>query len=173
MLLSQALEAARSPHPMPKAETLAHYADQAALLTGKLPSGMVRAQWLIDANVKRYTSKDGTDIRWHMVAADHEATIRALADRLNVAEGYNLTAERGCRLTWLTFGPIEVAVEYEFERGQREIIAADPDKSQEGIAPSVSVLRVYLNGYWCDAEDVASEKQIERWEETILEGGDE
>ena len=138
---------------------------------GLVPNGMVRAQWLIDANKAAHTS--GFEVKWHLVATDHEATIRALAGRVNVAEGHNLNVARGCSLAYLVFGPLKVAVEYESERGQREIIAADPDDCQEGIAPSVSVLRVYLNGCWCDAADVASADQITKWEVDIMEGGDE
>ncbi len=131
---------------------------------GLVPSGMVRAQWLIDANKAAHT--DGVNVKWHLVATDHEATIRALADRVNVAEGNNLKAARGCSLAYLVFGPLEVAVEYEFEP------ASGDGWNEPRYEASVSVLRVYLNGYWCDADDVASEDQIRRWEERLLEGED-
>lgn len=131
---------------------------------GLVPAGMVRAQWLIDANKAAHTS--GYEVKWHLVATDHEATIRALADRVNVAEGHNLKAARGCSLAYLVFGPLEVAVEYEFEP------ASGDGWNEPRYEASVSVLRVYLNGYWCDAEDVASEDQIMRWEERLLEGED-
>ena len=128
------------------------------------PAGMVRAAWLIDANTKRYTDQTGT--RWHMVAAEHERTIRELADRVNVAEGNNLKAARGCSLAYLVFGPLEVAVEYEFEP------ASGDGWNEPRYEASVSVLRVYLNGHWCDATDVASADQISKWEVSILEGGE-
>jgi len=132
---------------------------------GLVPAGMVRAQWLIDANKAAHTS--GFEVKWHLVATDHEATIRALADRVNVAEGRNLKAARGCSLAYLVFGPLEVAVEYEFEP------ASGDGWNEPRYEASVSVLRVYLNGCWCDAADVASEDQISKWEVDIMEGGDE
>ena len=132
---------------------------------GLVPNGMVRAQWLIDANKAAHTS--GYEVKWHLVATDHEATIRALADRVNVAEGNNLKAARGCSLAYLTFGPLEVAVEYEFEP------ASGDGWNEPRYEASVSVLRVYLNGCWCDAADVASADQITKWEVDIMEGGDE
>ena len=132
---------------------------------GLVPNGMVRAQWLIDANKAAHTS--GFEVKWHLVATDHEATIRALADRVNVAEGRNLKAARGCSLAYLVFGPLEVAVEYEFEP------ASGDGWNEPRYEASVSVLRVYLNGCWCDAADVASEDQITKWEVDIMEGGDE
>ena len=132
---------------------------------GLVPNGMVRAQWLIDANKAAHTS--GFEVKWHLVATDHEATIRALADRVNVAEGNNLKAARGCSLAYLVFGPLEVAVEYEFEP------ASGDGWNEPRYEASVSVLRVYLNGCWCDAADVASADQITKWEVDIMEGGDE
>ena len=132
---------------------------------GLVPAGMVRAQWLIDANKAAHTS--GFEVKWHLVATDHEATIRALAERVNVAEGNNLKAARGCSLAYLVFGPLEVAVEYEFEP------ASGDGWNEPRYEASVSVLRVYLNGCWCDAEDVASADQIAKWEVDIMEGGDE
>jgi len=132
---------------------------------GLVPAGMVRAQWLIDANKAAHTS--GFEVKWHLVATDHEATIRALADRVNVAEGNNLKAARGCSLAYLVFGPLEVAVEYEFE------LASGDGWNEPRYEASVSVLRVYLNGCWCDAADVASADQITKWEVDIMEGGDE
>lgn len=132
---------------------------------GLVPAGMVRAQWLIDANKAAHTS--GFEVKWHLVATDHEATIRALAERVNVAEGHNLKAARGCSLAYLVFGPLEVAVEYEFEP------ASGDGWNEPRYEASVSVLRVYLNGCWCDAADVASADQITKWEVDIMEGGDE
>lgn len=153
----------RGPYPTAKwPEGLEHLQPATA---PRIPSGFVRPAWLIEANTKAHT-EDGS-VKWHLVAADHEATIRALAERVNVAEGHNLKAARGCSLAYLVFGPLEVAVEYEFEP------ASGDGWNEPRYEASVSVLRVYLNGCWCDAADVASEDQITKWEVDIMEGGDE
>lgn len=168
--MSELLEALRLHQPLPRGEyPTAKWPEGCTHLPtvtpGLVPNGMVRAQWLIDANKAAHTS--GFEVKWHLVATDHEATIRALADRVNVAEGNNLKAARGCSLAYLVFGPLEVAVEYEFEP------ASGDGWNEPRYEASVSVLRVYLNGCWCDAADVASEDQITKWEVDIMEGGDE
>ncbi len=167
--MSELLEALRLHQPLPRGEyPTAKWPEGCTHLPtatpGLVPNGMVRAQWLIDANKAAHTS--GFEVKWHLVATDHEATIRALADRVNVAEGNNLKAARGCHLAYLVFGPLEVAVEYEFEP------ASGDGWNEPRYEASVSVLRVYLNGYWCDAADVASGDQITKWEVDIMEGGD-
>lgn len=46
---------------------------------------------------------------------------------------------------WISFddlaqqGAAEVVIEFEYDPGQREILAADPDDSQQGFPPSVTV----------------------------------
>ena len=128
----------------------------------RVPSGFVRPQWLIDANVKRYTDPHGT--RWHLVAADHEATIRALADRVNIAEGNNLKPARGCRLATFIMGDIDVTCEYEYEP------ASGDGWNEPREEASFAILRAYLNGRWNDAEDVIPGPVLERWTVQLYEG---
>lgn len=51
---------------------------------------------------------------------------------------------------WISFddlaqqGAAEVVIEFEYEPGQREILAADPDDSQPGFPPSVTVRSIML-----------------------------
>ena len=105
----------------------------------------MHANHLIERNTRAH-SQDGYT-SWHMVAAAHEATIRDVVAQLNAATGIGVMPARGCELASMFLGDAAVWVEYEFERGQREITQADPDDCQEGIEPSVSILRVYLNRY--------------------------
>lgn len=44
----------------------------------------------------------------------------------------------------LQVGAAKVSIEYDYEPGQREILAADPDDSQPGFPPQVTVYRVTL-----------------------------
>lgn len=131
----------------------------------------MNARQLIERNTRAHTV-DGYQAA-HMIQAAHEATIRDLCAQLNVLSGHGLQAAPGCYISKQTFGAISVQVEYEGERGQRQIINADPDDCQEGIAPSATVLRVFLNGLWCDAQDVVPDKTIERWEQAILDASEE
>jgi len=41
-------------------------------------------------------------------------------------------------------GAAKVSIEFDYEPGQREILAADPNDSQPGFAPQVTVYRVTL-----------------------------
>lgn len=132
----------------------------------------MNASHLIEANIKAHTVDGYTAA--HMVCAAHEKTIRALVADLNLMNGVGLKADRGCSIVEKTYGDITVNVEIEYEGGQREIVNAEPDYCQEGFEPTVTVLRVFLNGRWNDAQDVVPEKTLERWEcelrESLAEG---
>ena len=127
----------------------------------------MHANHLIERNTRAHTQDGYTS--WHMVAAAHEATIRDVVQQFNQVTGIGLMPARGCELVSMFLGDAAVWVEFEFERGQREITQADPDDCQEGISASVSILRVYINGRWCDAQDVVPDAVITRWEESLLE----
>lgn len=134
----------------------------------------MNAQHLIEANVRAHTV-DGYS-SFHMIAEAHERTIRDLVAQLNVLQGVGLRASRGCEIVEKVYGDITVSVEVEYEPGQREIVNAEPDYCQEGFEPTVSVLRVFLNGRWNDAQDVVPEATLERWEcelrEALAEGAE-
>lgn len=49
-------------------------------------------------------------------------------------------------LSTVEYKGIDLDVAYYVEPGQKEIIRADPNDSQEGFAPYVEVCRVYLKG---------------------------
>ena len=137
---------------------------QPAAIPGLLPKGHINARWLIDANLKAHT--EGHAVKWHLVATDHEATIRALADRVNVAEGRELTVSPGCKLTWLVMGDIEVPVEYEYEP------ASGDGWNEPRLEAQITLLRAYLNGRWNDVEDVIPGPVLERWTASLYEGGE-
>ena len=132
----------------------------------------MNAAHLIEANIKAHTVDGYT--AFHMVAEAHERTIRNLVAEVNELRGWNLKADRGCQIVEKTYGDITVSVEIEYEAGQHEIVNAEPDYCQEGFEPTVTVLRVFLNGRWNDAQDVVPEGTLERWEcelrESLAEG---
>ena len=66
-----------------------------------------------------------------------------------------------------TLCDVDLVCELDYER------ASGDGWNEPRYEASVSVLRVYLNGCWCDAADVASGDQITKWEVDIMEGGDE
>ena len=117
---------------------------------------------IITANTKAHTSDGYTS--WHMVAAAHEATIRRLVDELNVLQGLGQTPASGCHHAELIFGDTSVLVEFEAEE------ASGDNWNEPRHEATVAVLRVLINGAWCDAEDVVPDAVIERWETELLEG---
>lgn len=127
----------------------------------------MNAQHLIEANIKAHTV-DGYS-SFHMIAAAHEKTIRALATELNTLRGIGATPQNGCQITTKVFGDAEVLVEYECEGGQAAIYDADHPGVGPGCEASVNVLGVFINGAWCDAEDVVPAKTLQRWEVELLE----
>lgn len=58
----------------------------------------------------------------------------------------------------LQVGAAKVSIEFDYEPGQRDILAADPDDSQPGFAPQVTVYRVTLTDDLHFAGDVSETK---------------
>lgn len=122
-------------------------------------SGPVNAQALIDA------ARQADGDAWHLVAVHLEGAIRALADRVNVAEGHHLRAARGCQIAVMTLGAASVPVEFQHT-------PAGGDGWNEPSYPATyTILRAYLSGRWCDAEDVIPGPVLERWTVELYEGG--
>ena len=120
----------------------------------------MNASQLIERNVRAHTVHSSTS--WHMVAGAHETTIRVLVDELNVLRGVGQSAPAGCYHATLPLGAASVLVEFEHE----------PEEGDGWNEPhhneTVAVLRVFLNGVWCDAQDCIPEAVIERWEASLL-----
>lgn len=58
----------------------------------------------------------------------------------------------------LQIGAAKVRIEFDYEPGQREILAADPDESQPGFPPQVTVYRVTLTDELHFSGDVSETK---------------
>ena len=125
------------------------------------------AQGKIEQNIRAHSSDGYT--AWHMVAQAHERTIRDLSAELAVLRGHGQTAQRGAYLTVKPFGDAEVLVEYEYTAGEEPIFDADRPGVGPGHDADVHVLGVFINGVWCDADDVVPPKTLERWECEFLE----
>lgn len=125
----------------------------------------MQASWIIESNTKAHSSAGY--VSWHMVAAAHEKSIRDLCAQLDVLKGRGLQAARGCYISTQTFGAASVEVEYEGEP------ASGDGWNEPRQKASVDVLRVFLNGVWCDVQDTVPDATIERWEQAILDASEE
>lgn len=137
--------------------------------TGRQAAGrtQVNASRLIEANVRAHTVDGYT--AFHMVAAAHETTIRALAAQLAALTGEGQQPQEGGQITTMTFGNAEVLVEYEFIDAEAPIYDADHPGVGPGHDAQVNVLNVFINGFWCDPQDVVPAETLKRWEETLVE----
>lgn len=121
----------------------------------------MNASHLIERNTRAHTVDGYT--AFHMVAAAHEATIRALVAELNTLKGTDQRPAKGSNFARLTFGAITVLVEYDSKRAEPET------QYYIGCDASVEILSVFLNGVWCDAADVVPDDVKDRWEVQLLE----
>ena len=121
----------------------------------------MNATHLIEANTRQHTVDGYT--AFHMVAAAHETTIRALAAQINELQGIGAKPQPGCHFREVCLGDLSVTIEYETERGEAQTW------DYPGCEASVSILQVFLNGCWVDPQDFVADSVIERWEQEILE----
>lgn len=121
----------------------------------------------IERNVRAHTVDGFT--AWHMVADAHEKTIRLLAAELAVLQGHGQTPQRGSQHARLTLGDAEVLVEYEYIEAEAPIYDADHPGVGPGHDAEVNILNVFINGCWCDADDVVPDHVLHRWREELAE----
>jgi hypothetical protein len=95
---------------------------------------------------------------------------QALARELALLKGHGHTPQAGCAFTTLPMGDAEMLVEYEYEAGEAAKLYGPPEDCYEGSPESLTIVQVLINGMWCDPSDFVSDKQIERWEQAILDG---
>ena len=124
------------------------------------------AAHLIERNIKAHTSHGYTAA--HMVQDAHERTIRELCADLALLTGQGQRPQSGCEIASKCLGDSEVLVEYEFDKGQRGRLYGPPENCCEEIEPSVTVIQVFVNGQWIDA-DCINEAIVERWQQELVE----
>jgi hypothetical protein len=91
----------------------------------------------------------------------YERQIRILGSELAVLKAQGQSPARGCGFYEGCFGAANALIEYEYEAGGGD------GWNEPSYEAKITILRVFLNGVWCDAEDVASEKTQQRWIEEI------
>lgn len=125
----------------------------------------MNATHLIERATRAHTSDGYTS--YPALCSSLEAIVRDLCAELNVLQGVGQTAASGCHHATLALGDASALVEYEVERAERQT-AHHP-----GRPASVSILRVFINGHWCEAEDAVPAGVIERWGSELLEAHDD
>ena len=98
------------------------------------------------------------------------AEAQALARELALLKGYGHQPQAGCDHTRLPLADTEVLIEYEYEAGEDAKLSGPPENCYEGSPEALTILQVFVNGMWCDPSEFASEKLIEQWEQSILDG---
>lgn len=101
----------------------------------------------------------------HQAAAQHYADMAA-AFELGRINGVDFTPEDGCQVGWVELGDVDVLVEYEVIRAERETLT-DP-----GCPAMVVVGSVLLNGHKFDPRDILARRIVERWEQELSEGAE-
>lgn len=127
----------------------------------------MNASRLIEANIRAHTV-DGYTAHY-MVAAAHERTIRELAAELALLKGEGQTPQRGSTHAVMSLGEAEVLVEYEFIAASPAIYDADHPGVGPGHDAECNVLNVFINGFWCDAQDVVPAGVLRAWEEKLID----
>lgn len=116
----------------------------------------------IIAAATAYCTQDGyTSYPVLCVMLEHR--LRDACNEIATLKGENATPARGCHFLHSYFGAASVVVEYEIEP------ASGDGWNEPRYEAEVTILRVLLNGVWCDAEDVASERTRQRWAEEVFE----
>lgn len=122
---------------------------------------MQDANHLIERNTRRHTVDGYTS--FPALANAHESTIRALCAELATLQARNLQRMPGTQHATMVLGAANVLVEYESQDEEARTY------EHPGSPASLAVLRVFINGHWCDAEDVIPKSVIEQWECDLLE----
>lgn len=68
----------------------------------------------------------------------------------------------------IQFRGVPLDVDFTVEAGQKEIIAADPNDSQEGFDPLVEIESVQCNGV--EISELLSDKALEELADKVFEG---
>lgn len=134
----------------------------AAALASHTPKA-TNASHIIDS-ARASCTRDGFTTSYAALCVLLENQIRQLCHEINVLQGKGQRPARGCAFHESNLGAAHVLIEYEVEP------ASGDGWNEPRYEAQVTVLRVFINGQWCDAEDVASDATIERWTEEIVQG---
>ena len=119
----------------------------------------MNASQIISAATVKCTSEGYTSYPALCVLLENK--LRQACAEIAMFKGENATPQRGASFLHSYFGAAPVVVEYEFEGGGGD------GWNEPRYEPQVTILGVFLNGCWCDAEDVASQVVIQRWSDEI------
>ena len=99
-------------------------------------------------------------------AAAHISQATYNARELDRINGVGYKPDAGCHVGWMKLGDVDVLVEYEVIRAERETLT-DP-----GCPAMVVVGSVLLNGHKFDPRDILARRIVERWEQELSEGAE-
>jgi hypothetical protein len=128
----------------------------------------------IHAEAKQYAERvgAGTTIALQRECGLLAGALRTAKDELARYTGKHAKPQAGCTLMTVTLAEATVLIEYEYTAGEEGSMNPDSPRFGPGYPASVAVIQALVNGEWVDPADCFSEAVIERWEQSILEGGE-
>lgn len=125
----------------------------------------------ISAAAQAYAAKRGLD---STAAAFFElglyaSAMRNATDKLAQFTGKGAKPQAGCHFHEVTWGDVEVKLEYEFTDGEPESWNGLTGVGHPGSPAEVSILQMLINGVWIDPDGIVHPDLIDRWEADIAE----
>lgn len=106
-----------------------------------------------------------------LATLSHDALLleaRQMARDAALLAGVGHTLQEGCALLITSLGDSTVAVEYEYSPGSPSQTSGPPERCYEGDPEECSILGVFVNGVWIDAE-VITEEVRDRWTQEVID----
>lgn len=95
---------------------------------------------------------DAADLRAKLDQANRR--VAELSIELRALKGETARPDRGCKAMRVAIGAASALVEYEHQRAEAPVLDINSPLCGPGHPEVVTPLRVFLNGWWCDIEDV-------------------
>lgn len=98
--------------------------------------------------------------------------VAELSIELRALKGETARPERGCKAVTVAIGDVSALVEYEHQRAEAPVLDINSPLCGPGHPEVVTPLRVFLNGCWCDIEDVRAALEEQRLVERFHYNGE-
>ena len=104
------------------------------------------------------------------VLARQVAELRA---DLRTLKGENATPDRGCHIAEVRCDEARVLIEYGYTPAEEAVMDLDSPRCGPGHPEVIEPIRAFINGYWCDLQDVLAALSDDVLVQRIGEGREE